>query len=191
MQNKVLKKVLVWSLLLSSVLSLPSFAYAFMGYFIASPLTFVPASEFNSTQRSNMSSCASIWNTGAGETIFSRSSSTHNITDDGYNGYGDGSNYVYFLEDGEEHLALCYYKYDNGVYLEEFDIVMNKSFWNNSTSDYDFYSVFLHELGHAAGLDHSSNANAVMYPTIGAGVTRRTLNYDDTAGMHDLYYWNW
>lgn len=48
----------------------------------------------------------------------------------------------------------------------------------------DFVSVFLHELGHAIGLGHSTNPNAVMFRYYNG---RRTLDYDDVAQIHALY----
>jgi hypothetical protein len=58
---------------------------------------------------------------------------------------------------------------------------------------YDFQTVVTHELGHALGLGHSSDATSVMYPNLGTGEIRRTmvaadLNTPDTgtgpSGLH-------
>lgn len=195
MQNKVFKKVLIWSTLLSITLSLPSFAYTLMGFFIASPETFVPSSDFTSLQITNMQTCAGRWNTAAGETIFLASSSTHNSTN--YSGeHYDGKNYIYYIEDDDEHagryLGMCYTDSQGRIYLSEFDINMNSYYaWNVSSNNFDFQSVFLHELGHAAGLHHSEYRNAVMYESFSRGELRRTLHSDDNNGMMDIYYWNW
>ena len=51
--------------------------------------------------------------------------------------------------------------------------------------DFDFYTVALHELGHALGLGHSDVTGAVMEP-IYAGA-RRTLHADDIAGIQAIY----
>jgi hypothetical protein len=48
---------------------------------------------------------------------------------------------------------------------------------------YDLFSVAVHEIGHALGMDHSNYANAVMYATyhqVGA------LNSDDVAGIQSI-----
>jgi hypothetical protein len=47
------------------------------------------------------------------------------------------------------------------------------------------YQVSLHELGHALGLAHSTDPNAVMYPS--AGSSNATLDASDIAGIQALY----
>jgi peptidoglycan hydrolase-like protein with peptidoglycan-binding domain len=49
----------------------------------------------------------------------------------------------------------------------------------------DLDTVTLHEAGHTLGLDHSADANAVMFAFYAAG--RRTLTADDIAGIRSLY----
>ena len=47
------------------------------------------------------------------------------------------------------------------------------------------YQVILHEVGHALGLNHSTDVNAVMYPS--AGAANRDLDASDIAGIQSLY----
>ena len=47
------------------------------------------------------------------------------------------------------------------------------------------YQVILHEVGHALGLNHSTDANAIMYPS--AGAANRDLDASDIAGIQSLY----
>ena len=54
-----------------------------------------------------------------------------------------------------------------------------------SGSAYDLETVFLHENGHVAGLGHSSDRNAVMYPSY--QTARCTLGTDDRNGIAALY----
>jgi predicted Zn-dependent protease len=47
------------------------------------------------------------------------------------------------------------------------------------------YQVVLHEIGHALGLNHSSDPNAIMYPTLGP--LNQTLDASDIAGIDAIY----
>jgi hypothetical protein len=55
---------------------------------------------------------------------------------------------------------------------------------------HDLQGVFMHELGHAVGLQHEPEVReAVMYPSAQAGeLTKRTLSDDDRAGLIALYF---
>lgn len=66
--------------------------------------------------------------------------------------------------------------------IDEADVAMNT---RQNWSFYDAESVLLHENGHVAGLDHSSDAAAVMYAYYQE--QRRALAADDIAGIITLY----
>lgn len=51
----------------------------------------------------------------------------------------------------------------------------------------DIESVALHELGHVLGLEHSAVVDAVMFPTLGLGDSRRAMTQDDREGLLSLY----
>ncbi|KAG8382260.1 hypothetical protein BUALT_Bualt05G0058300 [Buddleja alternifolia] len=51
----------------------------------------------------------------------------------------------------------------------------------------DLQTIGLHELGHILGLGHTSDPNAIMYPTTSSGV-RRGLGQDDIDGIKELYH---
>ena len=57
---------------------------------------------------------------------------------------------------------------------------------NANTSQFDFESVALHELGHAIGLGHIINTGGIMHFAIGNGQTKRNLSENDINGGLDM-----
>jgi hypothetical protein len=74
--------------------------------------------------------------------------------------------------------------------IDEADMAINTRYsWttgcNAPSGSFDLESVYLHENGHVAGLGHSTDINAVMYPSY--QTSRCSLAADDQAGMAALY----
>src|SRR5262249_51648636 len=65
------------------------------------------------------------------------------------------------------------------------DFVFNTAQTFNINTTYDLQSVAVHEMGHALGLDHSSDSTAVMYATYNG--TKRSLSSDDISGIQAIY----
>ncbi len=99
---------------------------------------------------------------------------------------------------GSGTLAVTYYKY-TGSTIAEADILFNKNQQFDSyrgplrygTSGWaigDIRRVFIHELGHALGLDHpdqhGQHVDAIMNSVTS---NRETLSADDTAGAQSIY----
>jgi predicted Zn-dependent protease len=57
---------------------------------------------------------------------------------------------------------------------------------NGSTSWAPLYSVALHELGHAVGLDHSGSSSAIMYATMDL-CANKSWTQDDIDGIRAIY----
>lgn len=55
------------------------------------------------------------------------------------------------------------------------------------TSSIDLESVAVHEIGHLLGLGHSSEKDAIMYPTISSMTRKVELASDDIEGIQKLY----
>ncbi|XP_015168802.1 metalloendoproteinase 3-MMP-like [Solanum tuberosum] len=73
----------------------------------------------------------------------------------------------FFHLDGEENWVV------DGEYLKEGMV--------------DLESVAVHEIGHLLGLDHSSEKEAIMFPTIEDGTRKVELSRDDIEGVQMLY----
>jgi len=69
-----------------------------------------------------------------------------------------------------------------------FDAETNWSFSSDppGAGEFDFYSVSLHELGHAHQLGHVINTSSVMHFAFGPNSTSRTLTADEITGASDL-----
>lgn len=52
---------------------------------------------------------------------------------------------------------------------------------------FDIESVAVHEFGHLLGLAHSSDPNAIMFPSLRGGQRKVTLTEDDIQGIRFLY----
>lgn len=71
----------------------------------------------------------------------------------------------------------------SGTSSDEADMALNTNFdW---ITDFDAETVFLHENGHAAGLGHSEDITAIMYPSYQK--VNHILQPDDINGITSLY----
>ncbi|MBS1149681.1 MAG: hypothetical protein H6Q89_1379 [Myxococcaceae bacterium] len=76
--------------------------------------------------------------------------------------------------------------------LDEADLAMNNNVtWSDlcggAFNAFDYESVLLHESGHFLGLDHSSSAVSVMYPTVANGQCKRALQAPDITDVCTVY----
>jgi hypothetical protein len=74
--------------------------------------------------------------------------------------------------------------------IDEADMGINTRYpWNlgcqELSTSYDLQTVLLHENGHVVGLDHSTDTNAVMYPSYQQADC--TLGQDDINGIRSIY----
>jgi matrixin len=98
----------------------------------------------------------------------------------------DTNNDVGWLGLSGNTLGVTWYTTSN----READMTLNTRFtWkgtcNSSGSGYDVETVFLHENGHVAGLDHTTRTDSVMYPSYQS--PRCTLFPYDERSLANLY----
>lgn len=186
MVSKILAAVVVGVLAITTFTPAAE-AYTLTGKHIANRLSFVPHSSFGSTSISHMNEACYQWNSQAGKEILKREpTQRHNSTSYPSN---DGKNYIYKVNAGSQYLAQCTWYFTGSVNTSA-DININSYYaWANSAQagHYDLWTVFLHETGHAAGLDHSSVSGAVMWPTTASNFTNRYPQADDRAGINAIY----
>lgn len=86
----------------------------------------------------------------------------------------------------DSNLAIGYYPPQGNNYSIAGDFCFNtaKAF-NINGSDYDLFTVALHEFGHTLGLGHSTTTAATMYSTYNGKDT--ALNADDISGIKAIY----
>ena len=77
------------------------------------------------------------------------------------------------------------------VELIHADIIVNYDNFsfgiNGSSTVFDLKTVILHELGHFLGLKHNDDTTSIMYPSLGRGEVKRSLNTTDISGIRSLY----
>jgi hypothetical protein len=98
----------------------------------------------------------------------------------------DSHNDVGWQRLGGSTLGVTWYS----TSIDEADMALNYKFaWSsgctNVSGRYDVESVFLHENGHVAGLDHTNDPSTVMYPSYQGA--RCALGAGDAAGIAALY----
>ena len=106
-------------------------------------------------------------------------------------------NSLYVVESGWTHgpeiIALTTTQYFDDGEVVDADMAFNAQdfSWTPNTDgivETDLMSIAVHEMGHAAGLCHTSERWATMYAQYNAGEThQRDLHGDDIAGVAELY----
>ncbi len=86
---------------------------------------------------------------------------------------------------GNSTLAQAYLPPPINNYSIAGDIQLNTATVFNVGTQYDLFTVMLHEFGHATGLNHSTTTTACMYSTYN-GVDS-ALNADDISGIKAIY----
>lgn len=167
-------------------------AYKIKPYKISTPITFIPHENFSSTSVSHFNEALYQWNTQAGKTLMTR----HVTSRHKGSSYpeSDGISRIYRKGVGTgagTYVAQATTRYNLVTKnVLESDINMNVSYpFANSAqpNKFDVWTVFLHEGGHSAGLEHSGVTTAVMYESVKRNHLNRSLSADDKAGINKIY----
>lgn len=169
------------------------------------PVRIVAPSSKKELIEPSLRSVCEKWNRAAGRDVIVYSFEEYESNNTSMTAIEDGKNRLYFsdswsnLGQSDDSLAVTYYSYYGGVMvMKEGDIVFNvgnqifytdfsesKMFTN--ISQYDFESMLLHEVGHFMGLDHSSDADSVMLPSISNNALSRDLSLEDIREIFEKY----
>ena len=116
--------------------------------------------------------------------VYGGATTVANCTSGGLNN-GGASQDICFGDPGGGLLGKNYLWWDANGYLTDSDIILCQTC---NWVTFDLESLVAHELGHGVPLNHSSNSEATMWPTVNAGETKmRTLHQDDIDGITFLY----
>jgi len=104
----------------------------------------------------------------------------------------DGQNDVGWFDFGSSFIlgiTFIDFNFFDGSILESDVVLAQKPLvpWSTDGSSLDLETAMTHEDGHVAGLGHSPDPAAVMYPFLSLGQIKRTLTADDADGLRFLY----
>lgn len=168
--------------------------------YVSGALQFIPHKDFGATSISHMNEALYQWNKiGNKKYTLSRSPTERHSTTGFFAGCSsgvysfnkDGRNYIY-REFSTTFTAPGYTKFRTNVSgkVLEADICINVSrpFANGDLPDrYDTWTVFIHEAGHALGLDHPANNAYAVMNVYAPGTILRYPQTDDKNGINAIY----
>ena len=190
---KKIVNITLWVLIFCSIASVSTLAYSFLcsNGLKKRPLKFTSNSGFMAESRWAIDYATRQWNNKTNTTTF-----MHNATQTSQNSYPleekNGVNLISRVDMGYYNnwvmSARCYLE-NNHIVEADINVNIYHPFANNGMPQfYDVQNILTHELGHALGLDHSTNTEATMYGSAERGETKkRDLHTDDLNGYWAIY----
>lgn len=188
------------ALVCATIFPFSASAYKTNGRWLSSNsmLTFIAHEGFGDVSFQHMNDAMYQWRLAIGDNRMKRDPySRHNKTDYDDNSVKDGMNYIYRKSVNSAYVGQTKLRTDFYAMVLEADININVKhpFVNSAIpGKYDFFSVFLHELGHVAGLDHPDDPedllDAVMHEHADKmmnSTSYRKLRADDINGVQAIY----
>ncbi len=193
---RVINIILILSIIAISVSIFSAGAYVTTGVKLNTDyvFSFVPHQSFTDLTIEHFRNSTNSWNDAADLTLMSVSGARHNET-----GYPNNDNKHYVYKEVRSDLSVpgqttCYNSaWPHGNVLKSADVLINShfKFVNSQREDrFDTWSVFVHEAGHVAGLDHTNytqDASIVMFPQAFMNFLRRYPQWDDINGINAIY----
>jgi hypothetical protein len=128
--------------------------------------------------------------------VFGANTTTNVVSDDGINvvRFDSGSELATgILGQATSHFSGCVSGSVLTWYISGVDVSVDDGtsyFYGNtgspSSSQYDFYTIMLHEMGHAHQLSHIIDNTKLMYYSLGKGVQRRTISTVESTGAANV-----
>lgn len=156
-----------------------------------SPVLFYIDAQFSADEEKAMISAAKKW-----ELVVGRPLATfQRITGDVWAPSVDGRNTIYSLNDwpsSQANQQAVTNLYWASNHIVEADIKVNKKYFSyffdqTQSTAVHFESLMIHELGHALGLLHNSEAPTVMWPVLALGQVRDTISSKDQGNIECEY----
>jgi len=187
-KTKMVAYIVAMIMVISLVPAPRASAYSLTGQRVNTMITFIPHNDFGTTTIAHFNQACYLWNSAIGYNLVYRDPTVRHTA------YvypsNDGRSYIYRVNIGSNDYVMQTTWYYNGNVVTSADINVNLFCpWANEqlSGFYDVWTVFLHELGHVLGLDHSSVTTAVMYKYVYTNKLNRYLTSDEISGLIKIY----
>ena len=185
-KSKIISMVLVVSLIMSLSVGVYAYKVTHEGGYDNYPAYFKCYNGFSQATITAIHNSCLAWNGTHSSALTYRNTTTHSNTT--YPQYNSVNEFTKGYRGTNKYLMqTTAFSIDDNYSICEADIDFNVSHdFGTASTSYDVQTAVTHEMGHALGLDHSSNKSAIMYESLAKGV-KRSIHSDDIAGIAAIY----